>query len=73
MLYISFNHHLSVHTHHALLFADILQFDLSVVQLLGERRLDVLSLEPPRFALLKLIKDMNVQQNKQKVTVEIVL
>lgn len=45
------------HTHHALLFADIFQFDLRVLQLLGESRLNGLGLQPPHFALLKLIAD----------------
>lgn len=49
--------HQSSLTHHTLLLADILQFNLSVLQLLGESRLNALCFEPPRFALLKLIGD----------------
>lgn len=50
-------HTRQTHTHHALLFADIFQFDLRVLQLLGESRLNAFGLQPPHLALLELIGD----------------
>lgn len=45
-------------THHTLQSADIFQFNLCVLQLLGESCLDALCLQASRFAFLQLIGDM---------------